>query len=368
MGAERRGVSGFRRLFLYPPPSRCLLFSGHGNRKPRALKRGFRLPKTSHGAPGPLPTAGSVSQVFPDPFPPCPGCAAPSFPLSLPSPLPPLPFSPSGSSCPGWRLRGTRGLLPRVPRKVQTAAAAGAPGRSRSPASSVSSSIAAAGPGRAGPKWHGQRSSLLLCDPREGSALPEALGASEPRASGSALRGQRREPLCPALSAVLMEARGCPPPPRPTPPAARAPRGRRPHVPPPAAPSPAPRPHAWAGGASRLRPELPMLGIRPKRVFHPAAPAPSRSRPPARAAPRLQVLWPQWPPAQASAEARAPGAARFNCCFRPKKLSALHPQPTMPSRPSPRPTPPGQPGGRAPGRPQQNSSEGPKGCEGQDPG
>ena len=65
--------------------------------------------------------------------------------------------------------------------------------------------------------------------PREGSALPASLCAQ---------RGQTREPLGRALSAVLKEALGRPPP--PTPPAAT-----HSQVPGPSA-RPTPRRQAWA--------------------------------------------------------------------------------------------------------------------------
>ncbi|CAI9175022.1 unnamed protein product [Rangifer tarandus platyrhynchus] len=118
-------------------------------------------------------------------------------------------------------------------------------GRPRDPSPGASRSR-----GQAGPKRPGERSFLLLCDPRDGWALP---------ASRCAERGQTREPLGLALSAVLKEARprtspdrACRPqlllpalPPRP---AARRPPPHLPRSPgpPPAPPPPVPGRQPWA--------------------------------------------------------------------------------------------------------------------------
>lgn len=142
--------------------------------------------------PGPSALRGDLPDSLPSPLFPAPMSCPQSLctvPLSgvralfpfLPLPtLPPCRSSPQG---PPSRAGGHRvpELLPRVPRKVQTAAAAGAPGPSRSRCSSISSSIAAVGPGPGpglGLSFAGRSS--LLCDPGGELEAPRGPGALEP--------------------------------------------------------------------------------------------------------------------------------------------------------------------------------------------
>lgn len=203
-------------------------------------------------------------------------CCTHSFLPSLCLPLPTLLFFPSGSSCPGWRLRAGGALTP-SPAEGAESGGCGGP-RPISVALEIRFQQHRGRGARPGPSGAGQRSFLLLCDPRprrEGLALPASLCVQS---------GQTQEPLGRALSAVLKEARSRPPP--PPPPAAPLPRS------PVSRPAP-PRPHplrrqAWAAAAAGCalssRPAR-GLGIRPKRVLHPAVPALSCSRPPGRQRP-----------------------------------------------------------------------------------
>lgn len=111
----------------------------------------------------------------------------PGVPLLPLLPLSPVPAGPSFT-----------GLLPRVPPKVQTAAAAEAPGLSRWCSSSVSSSIAAAGPGWALAARLARVKPLLTRRPPGRSAAPQSLRPRRSRpVSLSTPCGQTRQLLGP---------------------------------------------------------------------------------------------------------------------------------------------------------------------------
>ena len=288
--------------------------------KLQAFQRGSRLLRPSQGGsrpsthsgicqlrPGPhlrthqrlLQTLSALTSV----------CCTPSFPRPSARLCPPVRFPLCVFLLSLETAGGHAGLLAPVPPKVPRSVVAG-PGADlggpRDPSPGASRPR-----GQAGPRRPAERSLLLLCDPRDGWALP---------ASRCAERGQMREPLGRALSAVLKEAR--PPP---------APHDLPPHLPRSRALRP-PHPRLSLGGSlGQLRPELQSCLEAEDSPQAGAPPCSSCSFPLAdsrKHRPGRRPSGPSRPPVQAPAEALTPGTALLNCCFGPEELSALVASPT----------------------------------------